>query len=91
METIKINTSQHIEIDYPVAGLGERVAAYLIDFGMFLIIYFFALIALAITEVLKLFLTFVCLSEFPLNTTPSSTFSQVSPSIEYVTVYYCTH
>ncbi len=49
METIKINTSQHIEIDYPVAGLGERVAAYLIDFGMFLIIYFFALIALAIT------------------------------------------
>lgn len=49
METIKINTSQHIEIDYPVAGLGERVAAYLIDFGMFLIIYFFALIVLAIT------------------------------------------
>lgn len=49
METIKINTSQHVEIDYPVAGLGERVAAYLIDFGMFLIIYFFALIAFAIT------------------------------------------
>lgn len=49
METIKINTSQHVEIDYPVAGLGERVAAYLIDFAMFLIIYFFALIAFAIT------------------------------------------
>lgn len=48
METIKINTSQHVEIDYPVAGLGERVAAYLIDFAMFLVIYFFSLIALAI-------------------------------------------
>lgn len=48
METIKINTSQHIEIDYPVAGLGERVAAYLIDLAMFLVIYFFSIIALAI-------------------------------------------
>lgn len=48
METIKINTSQHVEIDYPVAGLGERVAAYLIDFAMFLIIYFVAIISLAI-------------------------------------------
>lgn len=48
METIKINTSQHVEIDYPVAGLGERIAAYLIDFAMFIVIYFFALIALAI-------------------------------------------
>ncbi|SOD20218.1 RDD family protein [Pedobacter xixiisoli] len=48
METIKINTSQHVEIDYPVAGLGERVAAYLLDFAMFMVIYFFALIALAV-------------------------------------------
>jgi uncharacterized RDD family membrane protein YckC len=39
METIKINTSQHVEIDYPVAGLGERVAAYLIDFVLFAIIF----------------------------------------------------
>lgn len=48
METIKINTSQHVEIDYPVAGLGERVAAYLLDFAMFMIIYFISMIALAI-------------------------------------------
>lgn len=48
METIKINTSQHVEIDYPVAGLGERVAAYLLDFALFMVIYFFALITLAI-------------------------------------------
>ncbi|MBB2146581.1 RDD family protein [Pedobacter sp. LMG 31464] len=39
METVKVNTSQHIDIDYPVAGLGERVAARLIDFGLFIAIF----------------------------------------------------
>lgn len=39
METVKINTSQHVDIDYPVAGLGERVAAYLIDLAIFMAIY----------------------------------------------------
>ncbi|KIO77217.1 hypothetical protein TH53_10615 [Pedobacter lusitanus] len=34
METIKVNTSQHVDIDYPVAGLGERIAARMIDFGL---------------------------------------------------------
>ncbi len=47
METVKISTSQHIDIDYPVAGLGERVAAYLIDFTAFLVIYFLAIIVFA--------------------------------------------
>lgn len=40
METVKVNTSQHIDIDYPVAGLGERVAAYFIDAAIFVAIYF---------------------------------------------------
>jgi uncharacterized RDD family membrane protein YckC len=31
MEIVKVTTSQHVEIDYPVAGLGERIAARLID------------------------------------------------------------
>lgn len=31
METVKVNTSQHVDIDYPVAGVGERMAAWLID------------------------------------------------------------
>jgi uncharacterized RDD family membrane protein YckC len=39
METIKVNTSQHVDIDYPVAGLGERIAARLIDLGIFLGLY----------------------------------------------------
>lgn len=34
METIKVNTTQHVDIDYPVAGLGERIAARMIDFGV---------------------------------------------------------
>ena len=38
METVKVNTSQHIDIDYPVAGLGERIAARLIDIGIFIIL-----------------------------------------------------
>ena len=44
METIKVNTSQHIDIDYPVAGLGERIAARLIDLGIFLGLYFIFII-----------------------------------------------
>ena len=36
METIKVNTSQHIEIDYPVAGLGERIYARMIDLAVLL-------------------------------------------------------
>lgn len=39
METVKVNTSQHVDIDYPVAGLGERVAARLIDLGIFFLLY----------------------------------------------------
>jgi uncharacterized RDD family membrane protein YckC len=40
METINVKTSQHIDIDYPVAGLGERIAARAIDLGLFLVSYF---------------------------------------------------
>jgi uncharacterized RDD family membrane protein YckC len=38
METVKVNTSQHVAIDYPVAGLGERVAARLIDGLAFVVV-----------------------------------------------------
>jgi len=39
MESVKVNTSQHIDIDYPVAGLGERIAARLIDLACFFGLY----------------------------------------------------
>ncbi|RZL50933.1 MAG: RDD family protein [Pedobacter sp.] len=48
METVKVNTSQHIDIDYPVAGLGERVAARLIDIAIFVGIWLvFIMLSLA--------------------------------------------
>ncbi len=48
METIKIRTAQNIDIEYEVAGLGERILARLIDLAGFLIIYIVALILLGI-------------------------------------------
>lgn len=48
METVKVTTSQHVDIDYPVAGLGERTAAHLIDTALFVALYFvFAFSAVA--------------------------------------------
>ncbi len=55
METVKVNTSQHVEIDYPVAGVGERIAAYLIDFGLFISIYFLAILTFGVSGLAKNF------------------------------------
>lgn len=44
METIRISTTQNIDIDYEVAGLGERIAARLIDLAGFVILYIIVLI-----------------------------------------------
>ena len=49
METVKVNTSQHIDIDYPVAGLGERVGARLIDSGIFLVTFFIFMMFVSLT------------------------------------------
>jgi uncharacterized RDD family membrane protein YckC len=47
MQTVKIRTSQNIDIDYEVAGLGERVLARIVDIGVLTgviyIIYFIIL------------------------------------------------
>lgn len=44
METIKITTSQNIDIDYEVAGLGERILARLIDTGILILVFVLGLI-----------------------------------------------
>ncbi|MES2456582.1 MAG: RDD family protein [Bacteroidota bacterium] len=44
METVKVNTSQHVAIDYPVAGLGERIAARSIDLACFFVLYILVII-----------------------------------------------
>ena len=40
MQTVKIKTSQNIEIDYEVAGLGERILARIVDTGVFIGIFY---------------------------------------------------
>lgn len=53
METIRVSTNQHVDIDYPVAGLGERVSARLIDFAIFLAVLIAFSIFLGISGVLR--------------------------------------
>jgi uncharacterized RDD family membrane protein YckC len=53
METVRVSTSQHVDIDYPVAGLGERVAARLIDFGLFIAIFLIFLLFFSITGLIN--------------------------------------
>ena len=44
MDSIKISTAQNIDIEYEVAGLGERIAARCIDLAGFVILYFITVI-----------------------------------------------
>jgi len=48
MQTIKVTTSQNIDIDYQLADLGDRILARLIDYGVFFGFYFIAIIILGI-------------------------------------------
>ncbi len=48
MNTIKVSTTQNIDIEYDVAGLGERIAARLIDMGIFILLYFLGAIFMGI-------------------------------------------
>lgn len=48
MQTIRITTSQNIDIDYEVAGLGERILARLIDIAIIFVMYFGGMIMVAI-------------------------------------------
>lgn len=53
METVKVNTSQHIDIDYPVAGLGERIVGKLIDHGIFFGIVVLYMIVMGVTKMIQ--------------------------------------
>lgn len=48
MQTITIKTSQNIDIDYQVAGMGDRFKARLIDYSLFLIVYTIAVTAVTL-------------------------------------------
>ncbi|RNL49659.1 RDD family protein [Pedobacter jejuensis] len=51
MESIRISTAQNVDIDYEVAGLGERIAARLIDLAGFLVLYIVAIILMIIASI----------------------------------------
>lgn len=53
METIRINTSQHVGINYPVAGLGERIAARLIDLALFFGLYILFILLGIVTAIIN--------------------------------------
>lgn len=50
MNTVKVSTTQHIDIEYDVAGVGERIVAYCIDLaiwiGLFLLVLFLSMATL---------------------------------------------
>ncbi|HEY2581862.1 MAG TPA: RDD family protein [Mucilaginibacter sp.] len=50
MQTVKITTPQNIDIDYEIAGIGERILARLIDGAFFVIIIVLGLIIAALTR-----------------------------------------
>ena len=39
MQTIKIQTSQNIVVEYPLAGVGDRIVAYLVDVAIYFAYY----------------------------------------------------
>jgi len=49
MQTVSITTSQNIEIEYEIAGLGERMLATLIDIALFSLISILAFLVNAMT------------------------------------------
>ncbi|RYD73871.1 MAG: RDD family protein [Sphingobacteriales bacterium] len=51
MGTIRISTAQNVDIDYEVAGLGERIAARLIDLAGFAILYIVAVILMLVASI----------------------------------------
>ncbi|WP_461453477.1 RDD family protein [Mucilaginibacter sp.] len=48
MQTIKITTSQNIDIDYVLADLGTRIVARLVDYGVFMGLYLIIFIILGV-------------------------------------------
>lgn len=45
MQTIRIQTSQNIEVEYQLAGIGDRMVAYLVDCAIYIAYYFFLFLA----------------------------------------------
>ncbi|RVU01924.1 RDD family protein [Mucilaginibacter limnophilus] len=51
MQTVTIHTTQNIGIDYEVAGLGDRILARLIDYGLFFVLWIATVFVIASANV----------------------------------------
>ena len=50
MEIITVHTTQNIDIDYEIGGLGERILACLIDYGIFIPFFFVIILFSAVLD-----------------------------------------
>src|SRR3954468_20264191 len=61
MQTISVQTTQNVSIQHPIASLGDRILAYLLD-RLILIVYIIAVVAFFINismEVIWLWIVFL--------------------------------
>lgn len=67
METVALKTSQQVDIDYPVAGLGERISARLIDLAVLAgMVIFLAILSVTIGSVFFYIIASVIYAFYPL-------------------------
>jgi uncharacterized RDD family membrane protein YckC len=68
MDSIKVQTAQNVEIEYEIAGVGDRILAYLLDV-LFVFAYFMVVIALfsifALNEVTKFIAPYIFIFFLP--------------------------
>jgi uncharacterized RDD family membrane protein YckC len=65
MQTINVRTTQNVAIQYPVASVGDRILAYLLDM-LFLVAYIFALAALFINIEMEIIWVWMMMVVIPL-------------------------
>jgi len=68
MQTVTVHTTQNIDIDYEVAGLGERILAALIDMGFFVAFFIIAAIFAASSgsKVFSITMIVICVATYAL-------------------------
>ncbi|HET6544364.1 MAG TPA: RDD family protein, partial [Chryseolinea sp.] len=64
MQTIRVRTTQNVFIEYPLASVGERIAAYLIDW-IILVLYTVAIVAIFAKVEVKLWYVWLIVLGIP--------------------------
>ena len=64
MQTIRVRTTQNVFIEYPLASVGERIVAYLID-RIILIFYTIAIVAVLAKLEINLWYVWLIILGFP--------------------------